>query len=142
VKIKRLFCAVLAFAGCSDPDPDIANKFVGTYIHEEQTPNESVLTQWKIWKAGYKDRIRIEINIKTDFADPGRQDAIESLSVDSVLVDSDYTLFFKNRYVGGEVGRKIYGQAVLSGQELTADITIVSQNGHSDSQRLRFAKTK
>jgi hypothetical protein len=139
---RNIIFALIALLGCSDPDPDIANKFVGTYTCEQQTSSESVVTKWKIRKDRYKDRIRIVISVNTDFVDPGKQDAIENLSVDSVLVDSDQTLFFKNRYEGGETGRMIYGQAVLSGQELAADVTIINVKGQADSQRLKFAKAK
>ncbi|MEO6283211.1 MAG: hypothetical protein ABIN80_24050 [Dyadobacter sp.] len=142
--MKRSFIFLLTMLwGCSDPNPDIASKFVGKYICEQQSPSESVHTTWEIWQDKYKDKIKINITVKTDFTQAGKADQVESLSVDSVLVDSEFTLRFNNKYKGTETGRMIYGQATLvAKQTLDADITIVNEQGVRDSKILKFAKTR
>jgi hypothetical protein len=139
---RSLIFLMIVLGGCSDPNPDIANKFVGTYISEQQLATESIHTTWEIWKAGYKDRIRINITVKTDYVQADKPDRVESLSVDSVLVDSDYTLRFNNAYKGGEAGRMIYGQATFEKPKLNADITIIDARGVRNSQELKFTKTR
>lgn len=137
---RNIVFVLFTFWACSDPNPPKANKFVGTYICEQQLPDEFVTTQWKIWKDRYEDRIRIEISITTDFNQVGKQDSIQHFSVDSVLVESESALYFNNRYVGADSEATIKGGAIKTGQTLSADIAIIDAKGAINAQRLDFNK--
>ncbi len=137
---RPIIFVLTIFWACSDPTPDKANKFVGTYICEQETPDRFVTTEWKIWKDHYKDRIRIDISITDDFKQAGMQDSLRHFSVDSVLVESESELYFNNPYVGEGAGTRIKGRAIKSEQKLAADIAIINANGASRSQRLDFTK--
>jgi len=127
---------------CSDPDPDIASFFVGTYICEQQTGDELISTEWKIWQDGYKDRVKIRISIRTDFKQADKQDITQSFSVDSVLVESKTVLYFNNEYVGEKEVMIIKGQAIKEGQSLSADIALINEKGVVTNQILEFAKKR